>query len=357
VLHGLVRDQFGRKMSKSKGNVVDPLTWIDAYGADATRFALARGANPGVDVPIGEDWVRGARNFVNKLWNVTRFALLNGATVAGPLPPADQCSVVNRWVLSRLAAVSAAVDACYEEFEFAKACEGLFHFAWDEVCDWYVELAKVALAAGGNGSAETQRVLGEVLDVLLRLLHPVTPFVTETLWTALTGGETVVLAPWPNPAAYVPDPAAERHIGELQQAVAEVRRFRAEQRINPGQRIPAGVRADGGAIAGLVVELRSLARLADPEPGFAAAATLSVSGARIALDLSDAIDVTAERERLTRALEVAQVERAAVEAKLANPAFADRAPPQVVARMRERAVTAAGEIDRISGVLAALPPA
>ena len=148
-LHGMVRDQHGKKMSKSFGNVVDPLDWVERFGADATRFTLARGANPGGDVPVSEEWCQGSRNFCNKLWNATRFALINGATVAGELPALGELSTVDRWILSRLQHVIAEVDQNFEAFEFAKVCDALYHFAWDDVCDWYVELAKPVLAAGG----------------------------------------------------------------------------------------------------------------------------------------------------------------------------------------------------------------
>ncbi len=162
ALHGLVRDKFGKKMSKSRGNTVDPLDWIDRFGADATRFTLARGASPGGDVAVSEEWVAGARNFCNKLWNATRFALINGA-VAGRRLPARQagCRVPDRWILSRLAAVIAEVDELFEQFEFAKVCDALYHFAWDEFCDWYLELAKAALTGPDDAAADaTRRVLG-----------------------------------------------------------------------------------------------------------------------------------------------------------------------------------------------------
>ena len=171
ALTGLIRDERGRKMSKSAGNVVDPLLWIDAYGADATRFALARGANPGVDVPIGEDWARASRNFVNKVWNGVRFGLGKGAVV-GNLPQSGELPAVERWILSRLTATIAEVDALYEDFQFARACDALFHFAWDEVFDWYVELAKTPLGQPSQAAENTRAVLGHVLDVVLRLLHP-----------------------------------------------------------------------------------------------------------------------------------------------------------------------------------------
>ena len=191
VLSGLVRDQYGKKMSKSKGNVVDPLEWMDKYGSDAVRFGLLRGANPGTDQAIAEEWIEGARNFCNKVWNATRFALMNGAYVPAELPAADRLTVEDRWILSRLNEVVAEADALYEDFQFAKTMEVLYHFAWDEVCDWYIELAKLRLPIGvadDDPAADTARaVLGHVLDVMLRLLHPVVPYLTETLWTALTG--------------------------------------------------------------------------------------------------------------------------------------------------------------------------
>ncbi len=193
ALHGMVRDQFGKKMSKSFGNAVDPLDWMDAYGSDAVRFTLARGANPGADVPIGEEWVQGSRNFCNKLWNATRFAMLNGAVVT-ELPPAEALSAVDRWMLSRLHTTVAIVDGYYEDYEFAKATEALYHLVWDEFCDWYVELAKGPLAAGGEPAAAPPPGVGPTRDVLLRRLHPLVPVGTQARWTTLTGGESVVIA-------------------------------------------------------------------------------------------------------------------------------------------------------------------
>ncbi|HVT75688.1 MAG TPA: valine--tRNA ligase, partial [Acidimicrobiales bacterium] len=163
VLHGMVRDAHGKKMSKSFGNVVDPLDWIERYGADATRFTLAKGANPGADVPVSDDWAQGARNFVNKLWNAARFAMMNGATVEGELPKPDALRETERWILSRLARTAKEVDGYFESFEMARACDALFHFTWDEFCDWYVELSKLPLERGGAEAAATRRVLGHVL--------------------------------------------------------------------------------------------------------------------------------------------------------------------------------------------------
>jgi valyl-tRNA synthetase len=343
-------------MSKSFGNTVDPLDWMDAYGSDALRFTLARGANPGTDVPIGEEWVQGSRNFCNKLWNAARFALLNGATTAEPLPAAEELSVVDRWLLSRLAAVVAEVDADYEGFEFAKAAEALYHFVWDDFCDWYVELAKVPLAAGGEPARATRAVLGHVLDTVLRLLHPVVPFVTESLWTALTGGESVVIAAWPVADPERVDPAAEAEFGALRDVVTEVRRFRAEQGLRPSQRVAA--RLSGLDATGLAAQeplVRSLTRLEQPDDGFASTASLSVRAVRVELDLSGTIDVPAERARLAKDLAAAEKELHTATAKLANTDFIAKAPEPVIAKVRGRLTSAEADIERISGQLDALP--
>jgi valyl-tRNA synthetase len=372
ALHGLVRDRFGKKMSKSRGNVVDPLDWMDRYGADALRFTLARGANPGSDQAISEEWAAGSRNFCTKLWNAARFALLNGATVEGELPAASEQSVVDRWILSRLASVTAQVDAGYADFQFAKTTEALYHFVWDEVCDWYLELAKLPLAAGGRSTEVTRRVLGEVLDVVLRLLHPAIPFVTDALWTQLTGGESLVVAAWPVPAAAgsgaagtagtaalgegPSDAAAEAEVAALQRLVTEVRRFRAEQGLKPGQTV-AG-RIAGLELTGLAAhegEVRALARLGDAQAAFAASATLRAGEVTVELDLRGAIDVGAERKRLEKDLVVAQKERGQAQAKLGNQQFLAKAPDEVVTKIRERLVVAEAEVARLEATLGGLP--
>ncbi|MER6123610.1 valine--tRNA ligase [Streptomyces sp. NPDC001795] len=356
ALTGLVRDERGKKMSKSFGNVVDPLDWMDKYGSDALRFTLARGANPGTDVPIGEDWVQASRNFANKIWNATRFALMNGATVEGPLPDASQLSATDRWILSRLNETVAQVDAYYEDFQFAKLSDALFHFAWDEVFDWYVELSKTTFQAGGEAAEAGKRVLGEVLDVTLRLLHPVVPFVTETLWTTLTGGESVVVADWPKDSGFR-DTAAEREIETLQSVITEVRRFRADQGLQPGQRVPARLTLDGTALAPHEAAIRQLLRLQPEGEGFTATATLPVAGATVALDLSGTIDVAAERKRLAKDLAAAEKEKAQAGAKLGNEAFLAKAPDQVVEKIRTRLAKADEDIARIQAQLERLPQA
>ncbi|MFD0296986.1 valine--tRNA ligase [Streptomyces sp. NPDC127118] len=354
VLHGMVRDEHGKKMSKSFGNVVNPLDWMDKYGSDALRFTLARGANPGVDVPIGEEWVQGSAKFSNKIWNATRFALMNGATIEGELPSADEMSVTDRWILSRLNRTVAEVDAYYDDFQFSKLSEALRHFAWDEVFDWYVELSKTTFFAGGRPAEVSGRVLGEVLDVMLRLLHPVVPFVTETLWTALTGRESVVIADWPTDSGFRDD-AAEQEIALVQQVVTEVRRFRSDQGLQPGQKVPAQLTLTGTPLAPHEAAIRQLLRLQPAEEGFHATASLPVAGATVALDLSGTIDVEAERKRLTKDLGAAEKEKAQALGKLSNEAFLGKAPDNVVDKIRGRLAKAEADIERIAGQLANLP--
>ncbi|SNT28344.1 valine--tRNA ligase [Actinacidiphila glaucinigra] len=354
ALTGLVRDERGKKMSKSFGNVVDPLDWMDKYGSDALRFTLARGANPGTDVPIGEDWVQGARNFTNKIWNATRFALMNGATVEGELPAPEEMSATDRWILSRLNATVAETDALYDDYQFAKLSDALFHFAWDEVFDWYVELSKTTFLAGGRPAEVSRRVLGEVLDKLLRLLHPVVPFVTETLWTTLTGRESVVVADWPADSGFR-DAAAEKEIAAVQSLVTEVRRFRADQGLQPGQKVPARLDLGSTGLEAHEAAVRQLLRLQPEGEAFTATATLPVAGATVALDLSGTIDVDAERKRLAKDLAAAEKEKAQATAKLGNEAFLAKAPEPVVAKIRTRLEAAEADIARITAQLSSLP--
>ncbi|QSE78879.1 valine--tRNA ligase [Rhodococcus koreensis] len=351
-LHGLVRDQFGKKMSKSRGNGIDPLDWVDRFGADALRFTLARGANPGSDLSVGEDHAQSSRNFATKLFNATKFALMNGAAPA-PLPARGELTDADRWILDRLDQVRGDVDTAFDRYEFSKACEALFHFAWDEVCDWYLELAKVQFAENDTVGANTRAVLGNVLDALLRLLHPVIPFVTETLWKALTGSESVVVAQWPQAAEDAADVVAAQRVEDMQRLVTEVRRFRSDQGLKPSQRVPA--RISGIAEADLNTQLAavtSLARLTDPEDGFAASASvevrLSKATVTVDLDTSGNVDLGAEKARLEKDLAAAQKELAGTTAKLSNEAFLAKAPDAVKDKIRTRQQIATEEIERIT---------
>jgi valyl-tRNA synthetase len=281
-----------------------------------------------------------------------------------------------RWILSRLATVTAEVDALFERYEFGKVCELLYHFAWDEVCDWYLELAKPALSgspAGEAGSASTEataqvtrEVLGYVLDRLLKLLHPVMPFVTEELWTALTGGDTLMVAPWPgqrpggmtDDAAGFRDAAAEAEIGSLMRLVTEVRRFRSDQGLRPGQQVPAVLAGiEGSRLAPHQTSIRSLLRLTAPGDGFTATASVLAEGITVELDTAAGIDVAAERRRMDKDLAAARKEADQAERKLANESFLAKAPAEVVATTRERLDAARADIERITGRLAALPGA
>ncbi|MFE0458186.1 valine--tRNA ligase [Kitasatospora sp. NPDC058965] len=355
AFHGMVRDEFGKKMSKSFGNTVNPLDWMDTYGSDALRFTLAKGANPGIDVPIGEDWVQASRNFANKIWNAARFALMNGATVEGELPSVEKLSASDRWILSRLNKVVAAADAYYDDYQFAKLADALFHFAWDEVFDWYVELSKTAFIEGGEQAEVSARVLGEVLDVTLRLLHPIVPFLTDTLWTTLTGRESVVVAEWPKDSGFR-DEAAEQEIELVQQVVTEVRRFRSEQGLQPAQKVPARLEFDGTALAPHDAAMRQLLRLQPEGEDFAATASLPVAGVTVSLDLSGTIDVAAERSRLAKDLAAAEKEKAQAEGKLGNEAFLAKAPDNVVDKIRTRLAKAGEDVVRIQAQLDKLPP-
>ncbi|WP_370947794.1 valine--tRNA ligase [Amycolatopsis sp. cg5] len=360
-LHGLIRDAQGKKMSKTRGNVIDPLAWMDSFGADATRFTLARGANPGSDMAISEEWAAGSRNFGTKLWNATKFAMMNGASVEHPVPAAAELTEADRWILGRLGATVSEVDALFEDYQFAKVSNALYSFIWNELCDWYLELAKVQLYNGTEtAAANTRAVLGHVLDTVLRLLHPFMPFITEKLWVALTGGESLVIASWPVADTSFADVAVDGRIADVQKLVTEVRRFRADQGLKPGQKVAARLSGGGYDTVALHDEaIRSLVRLTAPEDGFAPSASLEVGlaggVATVELDLSGTIDVAAERKRLQKDLGVAEKELATTEGKLGNEAFMAKAPEHVVDKIKGRRDTAVADIERIKARLATLP--
>lgn len=357
ALHGMVRDEHGKKMSKSFGNVVDPLEWMDKYGSDAVRAALAAGANPGTDVPIGENQVTATgRNFITKVWNATRFALMNGATTTGALPSVEQLSLADRWILSRLNTTIAATDALFDDYQFAKLTDGLYHFAWDEVFDWYIELSKVAFVDGGDQADVSRRVLGEVLDGLLRLLHPIVPFVTEVLWTTLTRGKSVVIAAWPVDSGFR-DAEAEADFAVVQSTITEVRRFRSEQGVQPSQRVPATLDVTSEPVlAEHEPVIRHLLRLDSPDDGFAATASLAMGKAVVAVDLSGTLDVSAERKRLNKDLAAALKELDNAARKLGNAEFMNKAPQKVIDGIRSRQASAEADRERLEKQLNALPP-
>ena len=349
VLHGLVRDQYGKKMSKSRGNVVDPLEFIDKYGADALRFTLARGSNPGKDQALAEDWIAGSRNFATKLWNATRFATMNGATVEGPLPAIETLSDIDKWILSRLSETTAEYTDLLERYEFARGCEVIYHFAWDDLCDWYLELSKEAFASGN--AADSRRVLGHVLDTLFRLLHPVMPFITEELWTTFTGQKSLVIAQWPVADSAHINKNSENLVGELQKVITEVRRFRNDQGVKPSAKIPGRFIAptDVAAYASAMAFLLKL-ELTD----FTPSASVEIGSIKVELDPSGTIDVVAERARLEKDLVTAQKDLKTAEVKLNNEGFMAKAPAEVVMEIKERLTATSADIERITAQLAAL---
>jgi valyl-tRNA synthetase len=342
AIHGMVRDAQGKKMSKSFGNVIDPIELMDRYGTDALRFALIRGANPGSDVPMAEEWVEGARNFANKLWNLGRFVM--SATDATGAPPEASAALADRWLLSRLERTRAAVTAAYDGFDPAEAARLLHGFAWSELADWAVELAKPRLAAGGEDAERAGSTLAYALEVTVALLHPVMPFVTEELARALTGVETITLGPWPAERPGDVDPKAEAGMTDLQEAIVALRRFRAEHRVPTASRPRlVVVAADEDQAALFRAEADSLRRLArleaveiEPAAPPVPNAKLLAGRAELYLPLEGLLDLDEERARLDRELDALDVERTRAEAKLANPAFVEKAPASVVAKARER---------------------
>ncbi|MDK7048217.1 valine--tRNA ligase [Corynebacterium sp. UMB0012] len=362
-LHGLVRDEQGRKMSKSLGNGIDPMDWVRDYGADALRFTLARGANPGVDLPLGSDAAAAARNFATKLFNATKFALMNGAGVAA-LPNREELSDADRWILDRAEEVRAKVDAYLDDFQFAKANELLYHFTWDELCDWYLEIAKTQIPRDGvsEQGRNTQIVLGRVLDVVLRLLHPTMPFVTEVLWKALTGGESIVVAPWPTVAdtngGATKDEVAARRIEDADKLITELRRFRSDQGVKPSQKVPGRLDFTAADLAGQEELVRNLANTTAPGEDFDPSASIEVrlsqATVEVTLDTHGAVDVEAERKRLEKDLAKANKELEQTGKKLGNENFLSKAPEEVVNKIKERQQVAREEVERITSRLEGL---
>ncbi|CAN5321973.1 valine--tRNA ligase [soil metagenome] len=362
--HGMVRDELGRKMSKSRGNVVDPLGWMDAYGADAVRFAMLRSSSPGVDVPVAEDWVEGARRFANKLWNAARFVLiqLDGATAAGAASEGGaSLALEDRWILSRLEVARAAAQAAYEAYDLARVARALYHFVWDEFCDWYLELAKL------RDDAAARSTLTHVLDASLRLLHPLMPFVTEEIWQALVGADgqrTIMRAAWPQAAPDRRDELAEAELGAVQEAVTALRRFRADHGLALSKPITVVAVAELARRDVLTAGLDGVRRLANvAEWSFADDAAgidgvlgkIPITGAELLVPLAGLIDLDEERSRLRRELGRATDERERAERKLANQGFVAKAPQPLVQAERDKvaewsatAATLQAQLDELS---------
>ncbi len=363
--HGLVRDGNGKKMSKSFGNVIDPMEFIESHGADALRLALFQHCSPGTDVPLSPDWVEGARRFLNKLFNATRFALqtLDG-TRPGDLPPLDDLSLADRWILSRLEATRADVDRHYETWDFARMSATLYHFTWDELADWYLEAAKVVLYGDDeDAKARTRAVLARVLEDVLTLWHPLIPFVTEELWRHLTGADggrdSLMVQPWPTARAEV-DHDVIADFDVIVDLVTEVRRFRSANDVPPSRRFPLAVASSRADLlsdqAALVQALAGLDELTFTETiqERAGTSTIVFGAGEAQVELAGLIDVAAETARLTRERDNARDFLQRSRGKLANTQFVERAPEQVVTAERERAAETERAIAELERQMAAL---
>ena len=342
-LHGLVRDAKGKKMSKSTGNVIDPLDIIDEYGADALRFTNAAMASIGGVLKLDMQRIQGYRNFGTKLWNAARFAEMNEAVPSdGTIPMADQA--VNKWIIGETAKVREVVDAAFETYRFNDAAQALYAYVWGKVCDWYVELSK-PLLNGDNEAAtkETRRVMGWVIDQCLILLHPIMPFITEELWGALgERAKMVVHADWPTySAAELVDPAADREMNWVISLIEGIRSARSQMRVPAGLRIPMIVTEldDTGQAAwkrneAMILKLARVVDLAHADAFPKGTITVAVHGGTFGLPLADIIDIEAEKERLEKSLGKLAKELGGLRGRLNNPKFVASAPDEVVAEAR-----------------------
>jgi valyl-tRNA synthetase len=367
-IHALVRDERGQKMSKSKGNVIDPLALIDRYGADALRFTLAAMAAQGRDIKLSTQRVEGYRNFATKLWNAARFAEMNECAAAPGFAPETARETLNRWIAHEAARVAREVTRSLEAYRFNDAAGALYRFVWNVYCDWYLELAK-PLLAGPDGAVkeETRAMVAWVRDVVLKLLHPFMPFVTEELWTVTAGSSAsasggggkreslLALAPWPELGGFE-DPAAEAEIGWVVDLVTAVRSLRAEMNVTaPIPMVLAGVSTQTESRAARWAEfIKRLARISD----IASAATppsgavqLIVRGDIVALPLKGIVDLVAEQARLAKEMQKADADIARVEAKLGNANFLARAPEDVIEEEKEKRAEALARRARIAEAL------
>ncbi|QXT35763.1 valine--tRNA ligase [Sphingomonas sanguinis] len=359
-LHGLVRAADGSKMSKSKGNTVDPLGLIDQYGADALRFFMAAMESQGRDIKMDERRVEGYRNFATKLWNAARFAQANGIGASTTLEAPNATLAVNKWIIAETVKTVQAVDLALADYRFDGAANAIYQFVWSRFCDWYLELIKPVLQGGEEGGDETRAVAGWVLDQILVLLHPFMPFITEELWHAMGARDhDLIVAQWPMADARALDPEAEREIDWLIRLVSEIRAARTELNVPPGARLPMHVRdANEGTTARLTRQASALARLARVEAaeGEATGGALQVvvDEATFVLPLEGVIDLDAERQRLTKAIAAVEKERDALGGRLSNASFVERAKPEAVEKAKADHADKMAEAARLHAALGRL---
>lgn len=359
-LHGLVRAADGSKMSKSKGNTVDPLGLIDQYGADALRFFMAAMESQGRDIKMDERRVEGYRNFATKLWNAARFAQANGIGASTTLEAPNASLAVNKWIIAETVKTVQAVDLALADYRFDGAANAIYQFVWSRFCDWYLELIKPVLQGGEEGGEETRAVAGWVLDQILVLLHPFMPFITEELWHAMGARDhDLIVAQWPMADARALDPEAEREIDWLIRLVSEIRAARTELNVPPGARLPMHVReAHADTQARLLRQASALARLARVEAAdgdaTGGAAQVVVDEATFVLPLEGVIDLDAERQRLTKAIAAVEKERDALGGRLSNASFVERAKPEAVEKARADHADKMAEAARLHAALGRL---
>jgi valyl-tRNA synthetase len=347
-LHGLVRDAHGQKMSKSKGNTVDPLGLVDQYGADALRFTLAAMESQGRDIKLDEKRVEGYRNFATKLWNAARFLQMNGVGASGSIAAPDATLPVNRWIIGEVVETLAKLNRAYDDLRYDDMADAIYHFVWGTFCDWYVELIK------GAFDAETKAVASWAFDQILVMLHPLMPFITEELWNANERPYDLIVATWPEPEAQV-DVYSKNEIEWLIAFVSEARAMRTELNI------PWSATLEPIAIAAPVDQLNAqaatLARMAklgparsadSPPPG---SAQIVVRGETYAFSLAEHVDLEAEKARLSKGVEAAEKERDSLAQRLANPNFTERAKPEAVEKARSDHDVKSAEAERLRAAL------
>lgn len=347
-IHALIRDAEGQKMSKSKGNVIDPLTVMDQYGTDALRFTLAAFAAQGRDIKLSEDRIEGYRNFCNKLWNASRFAFMNLEDYDGDceLIESTDRSIADRWILSRLNAACGEVNRALEAFKFNEAALAIYQFIWREFCDWYIELSKDALFKPGPQKKIAQNVLVHVLESALRLLHPFMPFITEEIWQKLpTGGTSIMISPFPQADTGKIDREAEEILGIVMDAITGVRNVRGEMNINPAVKLDLLVRTEDSEKERVVSQysqyIKNLARVDAIRSGKnlekpAVAATSLQGGMELIVPLDGAMDFAEEKKRLEKELKKIEKDSIVLDKKLSNQDFVKKAPPEVIEKDRQR---------------------
>jgi len=359
-IHALVRDERGQKMSKSRGNIIDPLDLIDRYGCDALRFTLAGLAAPGRDIKLAESRVEGSRNFATKLWNAARYAEMSGCALVAGFDPRTGHLTVNRWIAGATRTCAAAVTMALEAFRFDEAAHLLYHFLWGNFCDWYLEFTKPILQGeDADSRAETQATTAWVLAQTLHLLHPVMPFITEEVWQQLAGSDAgmLILAPWPDLAPDLYDPAAASEMEWVVAAISAIRAIRTEVNVPAGARLPLLVKdADATAAERLARHREHFVRLARvdaittvdavPQGGVAAV----VEGATLIVRVGDVIDLSREKARLAKEIGRLDGDLAKFAGKLANPAFLAKAKTEVIDEQREREADARRDRDRLRAV-------